>query len=131
MSGLRSAWASRTRVIVGLVTCSLAIGVVAGTASPASAANADDTESKAAIASTGALTAAAMENPKCDPATGRFRFQYYAAPPCVKVWKPGSDNGGATAQGVTKDSIKVVVLWNELPPDQYRDGRRLHEPGHG
>ena len=36
----------------------------------------------------------------------------------MKEWKEGDDNGGATAQGVTKDSIKVVVLWNELPPDQ-------------
>ena len=32
----------------------------------------------------------------------------------MKVWKEGADNGGATAQGVTKDRIKVVfVLPNE------------------
>ena len=34
---------------------------------------------------------------------------------CVAVWKDGADNGGATYQGVTKDSIDVVVL---VPNDQ-------------
>ena len=29
--------------------------------------------------------------------------------PCVKPWPKGANNGGATYQGVTKDSIKVVV----------------------
>ena len=86
--------------------------VVGGTAG---ATNATD---KIGVAATGALTEAATKNPKCDPTTGRFKFQFYAAPPCVKEWKATDDNGGATAQGVTKDSIKVVVLWNELPPDQ-------------
>ena len=28
---------------------------------------------------------------------------------CVKPWKEGADNGGATYQGVTKDTVKVVV----------------------
>ncbi len=30
------------------------------------------------------------------------------APPCVGPWRAKSDNGGATAQRVTKNSIKVV-----------------------
>ena len=29
---------------------------------------------------------------------------------CVAEWKKGTNNGGATYQGVTKDSIDVVVL---------------------
>ena len=33
---------------------------------------------------------------------------------CVKAWKAGADNGGATAQGVTKDRITVVAV---LPND--------------
>ena len=36
-----------------------------------------------------------------------------ARAPCVRPWTDGDDNGGATAQGVTADSIKVVVL---IPP---------------
>jgi len=61
---------------------------------------------------------AALANPKCDPATKRFRYQNYAAPLCVKPWKDGDDNGGATAQGVTKTALKVVVLYGDLPPAQ-------------
>jgi hypothetical protein len=60
----------------------------------------------------------ALENPQCDPTVKRIRVQTYAAPLCVKEWKDGDDNGGATAQGVTKDSILVVVLWNLLNPEQ-------------
>jgi hypothetical protein len=29
--------------------------------------------------------------------------------PCVPAWPKGADNGGATAPGVTKDSVKVIV----------------------
>ena len=114
MRALRLVWARRRRVVIGLLTCSLATAAVAGTATAGAAKPTD----KIGVEATGALTQAAQRNPKCDPATGRFKFQFYAAPPCVKEWKEGDDNGGATAQGVTKDSIKVVVLWNELPPDQ-------------
>jgi hypothetical protein len=112
MRALRSARALRTRVIVGVVTFSLVTAAVAGTAGAAKATD------KIGIPATAAGTALAMKNPNCDPSTGRFKFQFYAAPPCVKQWKQGDDNGGKTAQGVTADSIKVVVLWNELPPDQ-------------
>src|SRR6266849_9419381 len=57
-------------------------------------------------------SAAALANPKCDPRTKRIKFEHYAAAPCVKPWPAGSNNGGATAQGVTATSIKVVVLWS-------------------
>ena len=42
-------------------------------------------------------------------------------PVCVAVWKDGADNGGATYQGVTKDSIDVVVL---VPNEQQLAGVR-------
>jgi hypothetical protein len=63
-------------------------------------------------------SAEALKNPQCDPTVGRIRLQSYAAPLCVKAWNNGADNGGATAQGVTKNSILVVVLWNLLNPEQ-------------
>jgi len=63
-------------------------------------------------------TPEALQNPQCDPTVKRIRVQTYAAPLCVKEWKDGEDNGGATAQGLTKDSILVVVLWNLLNPEQ-------------
>ena len=55
----------------------------------------------------------ALAQSSCDAKTGRIKFQFYGAPPCVRPWSDGDDNGGATAQGVTADSIKVVVL---IPP---------------
>jgi hypothetical protein len=67
----------------------------------------------------GILSEAALDNPACDRDVGRIRFQYYGAPLCVKPWDRGASNGGATAQGVTKDSIKVVVLWDELSDQQF------------
>jgi hypothetical protein len=43
----------------------------------------------------------------CDVERGRLAIPYTYAPPCVEPFD--GDNGGATAQGVTADSIKVVV----------------------
>ena len=65
----------------------------------------------------GVGTKATLQNPDCDPTTGRIRFPTLSAPPCVKPWKDGADNGGATAQGVTKDTIKVVVLYVDVIQD--------------
>src|SRR5262245_44982057 len=59
----------------------------------------------------GVGSSAALNNPDCDAETGRIKFPTLAAPQCVKPWKNDADNGGATAQGVTKDAIKVVVLY--------------------
>jgi hypothetical protein len=44
---------------------------------------------------------------KCDVPRGRVAIPYTNAVPCVEPFK--GDNGGATAQGVTADSIKIVV----------------------
>ena len=43
-----------------------------------------------------------------------MKYQSYSAPLCVKAWKDGADNGGATAQGVTAKTIKVAVLYGDL-----------------
>ncbi len=65
-------------------------------------------------AGTGIGTDAAMSNPNCDRdagSYGRFNFVYQGSGGvCVVPFKAGSDNGGATAPGVTKRSIKVVVV---------------------
>jgi hypothetical protein len=108
-----SRWQSRAlrTTVVGAVAAVSIVGLA-----PVAPAASDN--GKVGKFETGALTPVAEKNPFCDPETGRFKFQYYAAPPCVKQWKDGADNGGATAQGVTKDKIKVVVLWNSLPTDQ-------------
>ena len=64
-------------------------------------------------AAAGVGTAAAKNSPLCDPTTGRIKIPAYLASVCVKPWKEGANNGGATYQGVTKDTVKVVVY---VPP---------------
>ena len=103
----------RVRAVVGaavvaLVTVPL-MGLAAGSATAANALAKNDP---------GIGSAEALKNPQCDPTTKRIRYQTYSAPLCVKAWKDGADNGGKTAQGVTKDKILVVVLWNLLNPEQ-------------
>lgn len=44
----------------------------------------------------------------CDPATGRIKVPSHYAPPCVHAFD--GDNGGATYQGVTADTIKLAVM---------------------
>lgn len=50
----------------------------------------------------------------CDPSTGRIRFPSIYAPPCVPA--PKGSNGGATSQGVTAKTIKVV-FYTSAPGD--------------
>ena len=70
-------------------------------------------------AGTGVDTPAAYANPLCDRDAGTYGriglvTKALWGPACLPAkWK--GDNGGATYQGVTKDSIKAVVL---LPNDQ-------------
>ena len=77
------------------------------------------------VAASGMGTSAALDNPLCrkespqgDPLLsgyGRFDSTVVGGGPvCVKAWKEGADNGGATWQGVTKDKITVIAV---LPND--------------
>jgi hypothetical protein len=45
----------------------------------------------------------------CDTKTGRIAMPYFYRPEC---YANVADNGGATSQGVTRDTIKVVVYLN-------------------
>ena len=67
-------------------------------------------------------TTAALANPNCAHDDPRFGVYGQAnstvvggGPVCVKPWKEGADNGGATAPGVTKDRILVYAI---IPNDQ-------------
>ncbi len=52
--------------------------------------------------------------PNCDTTTGRVAVPSGYAPPCVAPWT-GGDNGGATAPGVTADTITVALY--QAQPD--------------
>jgi len=69
----------------------------------------------------GIATKAAMDNPKCRVGDtygpyGQFDSSLVGGGPvCTAPFKTGQSNGGATAPGVTKDSIKVVVTISNPP----------------
>lgn len=54
----------------------------------------------------------------CDTETGRIAMPMRDAAPCMEAFPEGADNGGATSQGVTEDSIKIVVYEGEPDPLQ-------------
>ena len=94
----------RRRWALSVAVAVVAVAVAVGSGGEAVAAN---------VAGAGVGSEDALAQPNCDPKTERIKFQFYGAAPCVRAWSEGADNGGATAQGVTADSIKVVVL---VPP---------------
>lgn len=61
-------------------------------------------------------TAAAMEAPTCQTGEqygpyGRTSSTFVGGGPvCVRPWRDGADNGGATTLGVTADAVTVVVI---------------------
>ena len=57
----------------------------------------------------GVGTAAALKNPNCDPDTKQIKILLIARAPCVRH-VAASQNGGATSRGVTRDSVKVVIV---------------------
>ena len=59
-------------------------------------------------------TQAALANPNCDPQTKQIKILLIARVPCVKH-VAAAKNGGSTAPGVTKDSVKVVIVVEEDP----------------
>ncbi|HEY7106663.1 MAG TPA: hypothetical protein VH986_09685 [Acidimicrobiia bacterium] len=115
---------ARTRIarlvvsILGVAAVSAALVLPATAGAPAGAATiARPAGAGPPVAASGMGTQAALDNPRCrhdDPKYGPYgRFdstEIGGGPVCVKEWKPGADNGGATAQGVTKDRILVVAL---------------------
>lgn len=52
--------------------------------------------------------------PNCDTTTGKVAVPTGYAPPCVAPWT-GGDNGGATAPGVTADTIRIALY--QAQPD--------------
>ncbi len=65
----------------------------------------------------------ALAGPNCDSKRGKVAIPWHWSPPCVKSWSAGANNGGATAQGVSGNSIKVVYVGNpeQQPSDCQTD----------
>ena len=82
----------------------VAIALVAAMASVAGA------KEGPSVPAAGVGTKAALDSPQCDKSDGRLAYPYQQRAPCTAPLKAGQSNGGATAQGVTKNTIKVVLL---------------------
>ncbi|HXY95226.1 MAG TPA: hypothetical protein VEP49_22400 [Acidimicrobiia bacterium] len=93
---------STTRRRAGGVLVTAVVAAVVGSGLPARAANAPNLGN-------GVGTQAALRNPDCDPATGQVRILLIARPPCVRH-VAAAQNGGATAPGVTRNTVKVVIV---------------------
>ena len=103
---------SRIRPVAVLLVAALAAATVVSTASVASAAppgaNMEGTGPQPKGQGLGSK--AALTQDSCDSATGRTNFEVVGGGPwCVNPWPEGKDNGGATATGVTADTVKVIV----------------------
>jgi hypothetical protein len=68
----------------------------------------------------GVGTKEALENPNCDPETRRIRLYSVFRVPCVKD-VDAKNNGGATSRGVTRDSVKLVMVAGADPNSVPRD----------
>jgi hypothetical protein len=84
-------------VVAALSATAAAAADAAGTAGPT-------------VKSAGVGTQAALSSPSCEASTGLTKMNFTARPQCVRPFRKGEDNGGATTPGVTKDAVKVVVL---------------------
>ena len=114
------AWSRNTRWWVAVAVVAPLVLVTAVPAGAGSRAPGTGTPP----AGTGINTPAAFANPLCDKSQGPYGKLDFVikggapdpggGPICVAVWK-GKNNGGATYEGVTKDSVKVVAL---VPNDQ-------------
>ena len=62
-----------------------------------------------AATSAGIGSPAALAAPDCDRASGKIKISFAWRPACVVPWPQGSNNGGATAQGVTANEIRIVL----------------------
>lgn len=91
-----------TDVQTDSATSTTARGAVTGTA-PTGARQATGGTLSKAVQQLGDAASA----PDCDKAAGRILIPSIYSPNCVPIFPKGADNGGATYQGVTKNTIKV------------------------
>jgi hypothetical protein len=114
----RARVARRAASVLGILGVGLALVLPAAGAPSAGAATLPRPEGAGPpVPASGVGTQAALDNPRCrhdDPKYGPYgRFdstEIGGGPVCVKEWKAGANNGGATAQGVTGKRITVVAL---------------------
>ena len=127
------------RLLATVTAAALALSALTLLGGAAGAANGNDTTlvvkppkgAAKPVAGTGIGTAAAMDDPRCNTEArfgpyGRWNTSLVGAgPACVRPFAEGEKNGGATATGVTADSVKVVAV---IPATQHLNQQNSAAP---
>jgi hypothetical protein len=108
----------------------LVAGTLAATAGAAPSDDAADAQKNSALVKSGPMTPEKAQllnktnidfGPNCDTTTGRVKIPIVYSPPCVQPFT--GKNGGATAQGVTGNEIKVVIWVGDPSKDPLLAGQ--------
>jgi hypothetical protein len=96
---------------VAVAVLAVPLAVISVPASSAASAGGNQAATAAAAQKRAGIgTAAAMAAPNCDAKLDRIKMPFVYAPPCIVPWPAGSNNGGATSQGVTAKTITIVAV---------------------
>jgi hypothetical protein len=117
MNGLtRRSHVNRVMLVIFVVAVCLPAALTAGAGFAATSTVAPPPGALKPVPATGMGTPAAMDAPRCNVGTGYSVYGNWntstigSGPACVRPLKKGEKNGGATAKGVTADSVKVVAV---------------------
>jgi hypothetical protein len=122
--------AARRSLVTMIAAGALVAGTLAATADAAPSDDAADAQKNSALVKSGPMTPEKAQllgktnvdfGPNCDTATERVKIPTVYSPPCVQPFT--GKNGGATAQGVTGNEIKVVVWVGDPSKDPVLAGQ--------
>jgi hypothetical protein len=122
--------AARRSLVTMIAAGALVAGTLAATAGAAPSDDAADAQKNSALVKSGPMTPEKAQllgksnidfGPNCDTTTGRVKIPIVYSPPCVQPFT--GKNGGATAQGITGNEIKVVIWVGDPSKDPVLAGQ--------
>jgi len=122
--------AARGSLVTMIAAGALVAGTLAATAGAAPSDDAADAQKNSALVKSGPMTPEKAQllnktnidfGPNCDTTTGRVKIPTVYSPPCVQPFT--GKNGGATAQGITGNEIKVVIWVGDPSKDPVLAGQ--------
>src|SRR5256885_8687491 len=132
MHSVRRSRAARrsTSLLAVVVSVMVVAGLLAAAAAASPASDEADAQRNKALVLSGPMTPLKAKlqgktnidfGPNCDTTTGRVKIPIVYSPPCVQPFT--GKNGGATAQGVTGNEIKVVIWVGDPSKDPLLAGQ--------
>src|SRR6266699_4641636 len=119
-----------TSLLAVVVSVVVVAGLLAAAAAASPASDEADAQKNKALVKAGPMTPEKAQllnktnidfGPNCDTTTGRVKIPIVYSPPCVQPFT--GKNGGATAQGVTGNEIKVVIWVGDPSKDPLLAGQ--------